>query len=54
MGLGDLIEKITTFTGIKWLVKKTTKMFGINDCGCDSRKKRLNKFKINRLDRWKN
>ena len=22
MGLGDLIEKITTYTGIKWIVKK--------------------------------
>ena len=22
MGLGDLIEKITTYTGIKWVVKK--------------------------------
>ena len=27
MGLGDLIEKITTYTGIKWLVKKAWKKF---------------------------
>ena len=26
MGLGDLIEKITTYTGIKWIVKKIWEM----------------------------
>ncbi len=54
MRLGDLVEKITTYTGIKWLVKKITKMLGIEDCGCDRRKKQLNKIKINRLDKWTN
>ena len=39
MRLGDLVEKITTYTGIKWLVKKITKMLGIEDCGCDRRKR---------------
>ena len=29
MRLGDLVEKITTYTGIKWLVKKITKMIGL-------------------------
>jgi hypothetical protein len=43
MGLGDLIEKITTYTGIKWLVEKL-----FNDCGCDKRKDKLNKITIKR------
>tara|TARA_R110002126_G_scaffold88093_4_gene211293 strand:- start:60 stop:203 length:144 start_codon:yes stop_codon:yes gene_type:complete len=46
MKLGDFIEKITTYTGIKWLVKKTTKMFGIEDCGCDKRKNQLNDVEL--------
>ena len=44
MKLGDLIETITTYTGIKWLVKK---IWG-DDCGCDERKEALNKIKIKR------
>lgn len=44
MGLGDLIEKITTYTGIKWLTKK---IFGEN-CGCEDRKNKLNKITISR------
>ena len=47
MGLGDLIEKITTYTGIKWLTKK---IFG-EDCGCDERKYKLNKITITRNGR---
>ena len=47
MGLGDLIEKITTYTGIKWLTKK---IFG-EDCGCDDRKDKLNKITITRNGR---
>ena len=39
MKLGDLIERITYFTGIKWIVKK---IFG-EDCGCDERQAALNK-----------
>ncbi len=39
-GLGDTIEKITTKTGIKKGVKF---LFG-EDCGCDERKKALNKW----------
>jgi len=38
-GLGDTVEKITTATGIKALVKFA---FG-EDCGCDKRKDYLNK-----------
>ena len=37
-GLGDTIDKFTTMTGIKKLVKR---FFG-DDCGCDERKKWLN------------
>ena len=35
-GLGDTIEKITEVTGIKKLIK--------GDCGCEERKKKLNKL----------
>jgi len=42
-GLGDSIEKFTKATGIKKVVdvvSKTTK----KDCGCNKRKKKLNKM----------
>ncbi len=39
-GLGDIVEIITKFTGIKWLVKKVVG----EDCGCDERKEFLNKL----------
>jgi hypothetical protein len=38
-GLGDTIERITKATGIKRLVELAT-----DDCGCDKRKKALNKL----------
>ena len=38
-GLGDTIDKITTATGIKKLVKKATG----GGCGCNKRRKSLNK-----------
>ena len=38
-GLGDTIEKITTATGIKKFVHKVVG----KDCGCNKRKKTLNK-----------
>ncbi len=41
MRLGDFIELITTYTGIKWVVKKWSKLTG-KDCGCDDRKNKLN------------
>ena len=44
MKLGNIIEKITIYTGIKWIVKK---IWG-DDCGCDERKENLNKIKIKR------
>jgi hypothetical protein len=42
MKLGNLIELITTYTGIKWLVKK---IWG-DDCGCDDRKNKLNDVEL--------
>ena len=36
--IGDIIERITYYTGIKFLVKK---IWGV-DCGCDERQKKLN------------
>lgn len=41
-GLGDTIEKFTTKTGIKKAVKVITEAVGIEDCGCDGRKEKLN------------
>lgn len=38
-GLGDTIDKVTTVTGIKKVVKKVAG----DDCGCEARRKRLNK-----------
>ena len=45
MRLGDFVETITTYTGIKWIVKK---IWG-DDCGCEERKNKLNEITINRL-----
>ena len=39
-GVGDIIEDITTATGIKAVVKS---VFG-DDCGCDERKETINKI----------
>jgi hypothetical protein len=40
-GLGDTIEKITTATGIKYVVKKASEILDV-PCGCDERKEALN------------
>ena len=42
MRLGDLIEKITKITGIKWLVA----MIWGKDCGCKDRKSKANQVKL--------
>lgn len=42
-GLGDLVEKVTTKTGIKAVVDKVTKITG-KDCGCQKRREALNKL----------
>ena len=45
MKLGDLLEKIFKYTGIKWLVKKIViDILGYKDCGCDKRRDKLNKI----------
>lgn len=39
-GLGDTVDKFTTATGIKTIVKKATG----GGCGCDKRRKKLNEL----------
>jgi len=39
-GLGDIVELITRYTGIKWVVKKIWD----KGCGCDERQEVLNKI----------
>lgn len=41
-GLGDTIQKITEYTGIKKLVEAVTEAAGIDDCGCEARRRALN------------
>jgi len=43
-GLGDVVEKVTKATGIKKVVEMFTK--DGQDCGCEDRKKKLNKITI--------
>ena len=43
-GFGDSVEKFTTKTGIKSVVKKVTKAAGIEDCGCGKRRDTLNRI----------
>ncbi len=42
-GLGDSIEKFTKATRIDSLVKLSSSLIGIKDCGCNKRKAWLNK-----------
>ena len=46
MRLGDILEVIFKYTGIKWIVKK---IWG-ESCGCDERKEVLNNLFIDRKD----
>jgi hypothetical protein len=46
MKLGNFIELITTYTGIKWIVEKVTKLLGYEDCGCDKRRDDLNDIEL--------
>ena len=41
-GLGDTIESFTKATGIKKAVETITEAVGIDDCGCEERKNKLN------------
>jgi hypothetical protein len=45
-GLGDTIEKITTATGIKYVVETVAKAAGVEDCGCSGRKATMNNPKL--------
>ena len=48
MKLGDALEKIFKYTGIKWLVNKiVVDWLGYKSCGCEKRKEKLNHIKIN-------
>ena len=40
IGLGDIIDFITHYTGIKYIIIKITK----GKCGCEARRKKLNKY----------
>ncbi len=42
-GLGDLVERVTTKTGIKAVVDKVAKVTG-KDCGCGKRRDKLNQL----------
>lgn len=42
MGLGDVVEAITTVTGIKAATEAVSKVTG-KDCGCNKRRESLNK-----------
>lgn len=45
IGLGDAVEKFTTFTGLKYITDKVSKVTG-KPCGCQERKEKLNKIKL--------
>lgn len=40
-GLGNVVDKFTTISGIKWLIKKIFK-----ECGCEKRRIYLNKWNV--------
>jgi hypothetical protein len=40
-GLGDVVEKVVSSTGISYVVKKVA---GKKDCGCSARKAKLNEL----------
>jgi hypothetical protein len=42
-GLGDTVAKITKFLYIDILAHRIANLFGYKDCGCDRRRKKLNK-----------
>jgi hypothetical protein len=42
-GLGDSIHKFTTVTGIKSFARMASRAVGAQDCGCNKRRKWLNK-----------
>lgn len=49
MRLGDTLEVIFKYTGIKWITKKVViDLLGYESCGCEDRKKALNDLLIDR------
>jgi hypothetical protein len=45
--IGDKLEVLFRYIGIKWLVKKIViDLLGYESCGCENRKKALNEIKI--------
>ena len=51
IGLGDIVEKIINIITLgygKRIATWVAKLFGHKDCGCDKRKKDLNKIQIKR------
>tara|TARA_R110000765_G_scaffold107231_1_gene198002 strand:+ start:1126 stop:1281 length:156 start_codon:yes stop_codon:yes gene_type:complete len=41
-GLGDTVAFITKYTGIRWIVRRVSKIFK-KDCGCAARQETLNR-----------
>ena len=49
MKLGDTLEVVFKYTGIRWLTKKIViDLLGYESCGCEDRKKALNEISIRR------
>jgi hypothetical protein len=46
MRLGDLVERITYYTGIQFLVNKIKKIYGFEDCGCKKRQEEWNDIEL--------
>tara|TARA_R110000822_G_scaffold252692_3_gene379326 strand:+ start:4179 stop:4328 length:150 start_codon:yes stop_codon:yes gene_type:complete len=44
--LGDLVERITYYTGIQYLVNKIKDRFEIEDCGCKKRQDKWNDIEL--------
>ena len=51
MKIGDIVERITYYTGIQYFIKK---ILGIENCGCEQRQENLNNLQINFEKRWLN
>lgn len=43
-GLGDTISKITAASKLDKIAEAIAKRLGMDDCGCDERRERLNKL----------
>lgn len=49
MKLGNKLEWIFRYTGVKWLTKKIViDVLGYESCGCEDRKEALNNIQIRR------